>query len=72
MSVTLPLDQMTLPEKLQTLENLWDDLCRNAKSVPSPEWHGEILKDREASIEQGKERFTDWEEAKRGIRESIS
>jgi len=71
MGVILPLDRMTLSEKIQALEDIWDDLCRNAEGIPSPAWHGQVLQEREASIEQGKESFLDWERAKQAIRESV-
>ena len=71
MDITLPLDQMTIEDKIKTMETLWDDLCRKAEDMPSPAWHGEILKEREERIKQGKEKFTDWEEAKTEIRESL-
>ncbi|MCX7045987.1 MAG: addiction module protein [Candidatus Sumerlaeota bacterium] len=71
MSVTIPLEQMTLPEKLRALEDIWSDLCQNSENIPSPSWHGEVLRDREILIEQGKESSLDWEEAKKKIRESV-
>ena len=40
MSVDLPLEDMTLPEKLALLERLWSDLSRRPHDVPSPQWHG--------------------------------
>jgi len=38
MKIVLPLDEMTTPEKLSVIGQLWDDLCRRAEDVPSP--HG--------------------------------
>jgi hypothetical protein len=37
----LPLDKMTTEDKLAVMEQLWEDLCRNPESVPSPSWHGQ-------------------------------
>jgi hypothetical protein len=34
MDTVLPLDQMTVEEKLKAVETLWDDLCRNEKQLP--------------------------------------
>lgn len=31
---TLPLDRMTVEEKLKAVEVLWDDLRRNEKQIP--------------------------------------
>jgi hypothetical protein len=71
MGTALKLDEMSLADKLQTMETLWDDLCRNAPDVAVPEWHNEVLAVREADFREGREHFTDWETAKRTIRESL-
>lgn len=70
MLISLPLTQMTTGEKLQIMEHIWEDLCRNADEVASPLWHEDILKKREKSAEDGSETFTDWECAKKGIRKA--
>jgi hypothetical protein len=72
MSFALPLDEMTTIEKIRAMELIWEDLCRNAESVPSPAWHAPILSEREAGVKQETEQIIDWEEAKRRIRESLS
>jgi hypothetical protein len=50
MKLVLPLDKMTITDKLQALEQIWDDLCRNQEQIPSPDWHEEILHAREDRI----------------------
>ena len=40
MITRLPLNEMSVEQKLQTMETLWDDLCSRAEGLPSP-WHGE-------------------------------
>ncbi|MFO7774732.1 MAG: addiction module protein [Candidatus Hydrogenedentota bacterium] len=54
--VNLPLDKMTVEEKLQVMEEIWDDLSGRAESVPSPLWHGEVLAEREQTVERGRVR----------------
>lgn len=71
MGVALKLDEMTLADKLQTMETLWDDLCHRVQDVAIPEWHNEVLAAREADLRDSKERFSDWESAKDAIRESV-
>jgi ATP-dependent Clp protease ATP-binding subunit ClpA len=70
--LTLPLDQMTVEEKLCALERIWEDLCRNEADVPSPGWHRDVLEAREKRAAQTAEPFSDWEDAKRRIRKSAS
>ena len=64
----LPLDQMTVEEKLELLDELWADLSRKPDDVPSPAWHGEVLAERDAALERGEEEILDWEEAKARLR----
>ncbi len=69
MEAVLPLDQMTTAEKLRAMEAIWADLTRNADSFESPDWHADVLREREQRIAEGKEAFIDWDEAKRQLRE---
>jgi hypothetical protein len=71
MSVQLPLKDMTIKEKLEILEALWEDLARNAQSVKSPDWHKKTLEERSQRVAQGTARFTDWETAKAEIRSKL-
>lgn len=72
MANTLPLDKMTVEEKLQAMESLWDDLCRRAGGVASPDWHREVLEQRDAVHKRGEDEFQDWEAAKREVRDKTS
>lgn len=67
MSISLPLNEMTIEEKLQVMEAIWDDLRQHADEIRSPAWHGEVLAEREAAIARGDEAFQDWEAAKQRI-----
>ncbi len=71
MSVHLPLKNMTLQEKLEAMEALWDDLAQAAESVESPHWHKDILEQRRPKVASGKACFTDWETAKSAIRSKL-
>ncbi len=70
MGIILPLDKMTISEKLLEMERLWDDLCRNPEDVPSPAWHEAVLAEREKQVSQGKMGFIDLDEAKKRIRKA--
>ncbi len=72
MATMLQIDQMTLEEKIQTMEALWDDLCRREEDVPVPQWHKDILDERRRLIERGQAQFIDWETAKKQIAEETS
>ena len=72
MASTLPLDKMSVEEKIQAMELLWEDLCSRAGGVMSPAWHEDVLAERDAAHKRGEDEFEDWEEAKRNIRNKIS
>lgn len=72
MSVTLPLKDMTVAEKLRIMEAIWEDLSQNSDSLESPGWHREALEDRERRIQSGEARFSAWEQAKADIRKRVS
>ena len=64
MPFELPLDTMSVAEKVQLLEKVWDNLCRESGDVRSPEWHASILKERQRQIENGTMTVSPWAEAK--------
>ena len=68
MSVEVRIDKMSVPEKLQLMEMLWDDLSRRPEDVPSPAWHGEMLDQRRQAVREGRTSFEDWEDAKQRLR----
>lgn len=68
MEITLPLEKMTIAEKLRVMETLWADLSRDQEQFDSPKWHGDVLHERAERVKQGKESFMDWETAKRQLR----
>ena len=51
------IEQMSLEERLQTLELLWASLARTPDAVPSPDWHGEVLATRLAKVGRGEGEF---------------
>jgi hypothetical protein len=71
MDITLPLDQMTLAEKLRLMEELWADLSRTEQALESPVWHEEVLKERDQRVRSGEESFIDWETAKQQLRDRL-
>lgn len=72
MSVVLPLDKMSVTEKISTMESLWDDLIRGEETMESPSWHGDVLTRRDEAVRSGSEAVLDWSEAKKRIRESTT
>lgn len=67
MEATLPLNKMTVAEKLRAMEMLWADLSRNDAQIESPVWHGKVLREREARIKSGKAKFLTLAQVKKRL-----
>ena len=63
--ISIPLDKMSLAEKLEAMEALWEDLSRTPADVPVPKWHRDVLKSRQESPAT----WLDWEQVKASLRE---
>ncbi len=68
----LNVKNMSVAEKLMAMETLWDDLCRNAGDIAPPAWHETILQERAEQLRQSKDKFEDWEQAKKDIWKGVS
>lgn len=62
------LRDLTFSEKLQLVEDLWDDLAVTPEALPIPEWQKEELAERRASHQSRPGAAVSWDEAKRTIR----
>ncbi|MCP4157808.1 MAG: addiction module protein [bacterium] len=71
MAISIPLDSMSVEEKIQVMEILWDDLCHKADDIQSPSWHKGVLNEREEALQLGADEFIDWDLAKRNIKKEI-
>ncbi len=69
---TLEEEILKLPklQKISLMEKLWTDLSQANDQFGSPAWHSLELEETERRVEEGKEHFEDWSEAKRRLRES--
>ncbi|HAE39669.1 MAG TPA: cysteine methyltransferase [Candidatus Riflebacteria bacterium] len=48
------IKKMTLVERLQAMELLWDSLTHNENELESPDWHKKILSDRKKNLDPKK------------------
>ena len=64
MPIELPLEQMSVADKLATMEAIWASLCFRPVDLESPAWHQEVLADRTKRLESGEATVSEWSEAK--------
>jgi putative addiction module component (TIGR02574 family) len=55
-------------EKLQLVEDLWDDLAANSDAVPVHEWQREELERRKANLMNNPASGLSWDEVKKRVR----
>lgn len=55
-------------EKLQLVEDLWDDLAATPESVPLHVWQTEELERRKENLESNPASGSNWEDVKRRVR----
>ncbi|CAN5169405.1 hypothetical protein BH20ACI2_BH20ACI2_02660 [soil metagenome] len=66
---TIPaIEDMTPTQRVELMEELWKAMSRRPVEIESPTWHGEMLKQREEALREGKDHFISLEEAEAYIR----
>jgi hypothetical protein len=65
------IKQMSVSERLQTIELLWDSL-RSDDSVDSCAWHADVLRARRAKVEVGEGVFLSTSELRTRLQQSAS
>jgi putative addiction module component (TIGR02574 family) len=64
MSIDLPLDSMSVAEKVEAMERIWSSLCQKPGDVQSPEWHKDVLEERTRRLASGEATVSTWSDAK--------
>ena len=64
MVMTLPLDTMTISDKLQMMETIWNNLIQVSQAMPSPAWHRDVLAARMERVNKGESTYSDWSDVK--------
>lgn len=59
--------KLSLREKLQVMEAIWEDLRGHVDTMEVPEEHRRILNERRARIESGEAKLLDWDQVKHSL-----
>jgi putative addiction module component (TIGR02574 family) len=63
--------KLPLTEKLELLEAVWSELSSEPDTIEVPQWHKDILDERQHRVEQGSMEAIDWEVAKEQISRKV-
>lgn len=64
MTVDINVETLSVAEKVQLLDSIWQSLCTHPCDVRSPEWHREVLDERRRRLEDGLATLSTWADAK--------
>lgn len=64
MSTDVEIDGLSVAEKVQLLERVWQSLCARSGDVRSPEWHRDVLEERRRRLADGRATISAWADAK--------
>ena len=67
-SKTPSIFDLSPSEKLQLVQDLWDDLAATPETVPVYEWQKQELEPRKANLLKNPASALAWEEVKRNVR----
>ena len=58
--------KMSTDEKFTVINLIWQDIAASS-DIPVPEWHFNVLKEREQSLVEGTAQLVDWKDVKAEI-----
>ena len=65
------LKKMTAEEKFTVINLIWQDIAVSS-DIPTPDWHFDILDERERSLVDGTVQLEDWSDVKARLQARIA
>jgi putative addiction module component (TIGR02574 family) len=64
-------DELTIEEKLDYVESLWDRIAANPETVPVPDWHLEVIEQRTREGQAGAQLGSSWDDFREQLRAKL-
>jgi len=64
-------DELTVDEKLDYVESLWDRIAARPENVAVPEWHLEVIEQRTNGSEAGSHGGRSWDDFREELRAKL-
>jgi len=64
-------DELSVDEKLEYIQSLWDRIANDESSVPVPEWHREVLRERLEDRRLNPDDGLDWDEVRDQLKRDL-
>jgi len=66
------IEKMSVAERLQAIDQLWDSLTRSGNEIASPDWHQDVLAERKERAQRGEAKFLTLDQLRTRLRSSES
>lgn len=63
--MNIPINKMSVSEKLEAISLIWDSLSSNPNAIPIPDWQRVELEKRMIRLESGETTTSTWDEAEK-------
>ena len=63
--MNIPVNEMSVSEKLRAISVIWDSLSEDPDSIPAPSWQQKELEKRAQRLDSGEATVSDWDDAKK-------
>jgi putative addiction module component (TIGR02574 family) len=64
-------DELSVEEKLDYVESLWDRIAARAETVPVPDWHRELIEQRTHEGQAGSDNGRSWDDFREELRAKL-
>lgn len=64
------LETLSVPERLQLVQDLWESIARSSEAMPIPRWQKDELERRKRNYLQNPDSGQTWDQVKRDILQS--
>ena len=65
--MNVDIESLSVPQKLELVDRIWSSLCATPDSVPSPDWHEELIAERLTRLENGEATISSLEDVKKRL-----
>jgi putative addiction module component (TIGR02574 family) len=63
--MNIPINEMSVSEKLKAISLIWDSLSEDPDSIPAPDWQRAELEKRGQRLDSGETTVSDWDDAEK-------
>ena len=64
-------DQLSVPEQIEYVQSLWEQIATSPEAVSTPDWHLDIIRRRLQDFEQHPEAGRSWDEVRAEIEQQL-